>query len=141
MQEIHYFLQRFLRLILSGDILEGHTGLFLYIYFRCIFANAHRAATHTFHEESEQYPQNHKREQEAHDIVDPSGSVIRDLALDIYTGLLQCRDQIIITDIAGIIGDRYDLVRTLFRCDVNLLGIKVNTLDLTIRNHLQELRI
>ena len=50
-QKVHNLLQGLLRLILSGYILKGYSGLLLHIYLGITFADPHRASTlgHPFH--------------------------------------------------------------------------------------------
>ena len=44
LQEIHRLLQGLFRLVLSGDVLEGHSGFGLHIHLRPALAHAHHAA-------------------------------------------------------------------------------------------------
>ena len=56
MQEVDYLLEGFLRLILTGYILEGDAGLFLHIHLGITLADPHHAAAlgHLFHKEIKQ---------------------------------------------------------------------------------------
>ena len=66
MQEIHHFLQGFLRFILTGYILERNTGFFLYIGFGFALSDAHHSAAfvHLSHQPVHQENQKYKRYQQ-----------------------------------------------------------------------------
>ena len=73
MKEVNNFLQRLLRLILSGNILEGYTGRLLYIDLRIGLTNAKGSAgtaTHPIHEEGEEAPENQNGKNHGEDIID-----------------------------------------------------------------------
>ena len=84
MQKINHLLQRFLGLILSGNILERHTGTLLHIDLGIGLANTHGTAAHTLHQKGEQYPEQYQRNHKTEDIVDDDRSGVGNLAVNLH---------------------------------------------------------
>ena len=128
LQELNRLLQGFLRLILPGNILEGHAGLRLHVHLRTALADSHHAAGtgHSAQHHSHQDPDEDQRGKAQHDIQDQACRIIGNLLLEFHIRLIQALHDIRIRDPACIIGHLDSLARQILFLghDGHLIGIQ-----------------
>ena len=105
-QEFHRFLQRFLRLVLAGNILEGDACLGLHIHLRTALSDSHHSACagHPAQHNAHQDPDQDQRRKAQDDVQDQAGCVVRNLLLKLYVRLVQPLYKIGIRHPACVVG-------------------------------------
>ena len=151
MQEIHHFLQGFLGLVLTGHILERHTGLLLHINLRLALADAHHTAAsgHAAHDEHIGAHHKNDGDQIAQDAVQHGARCIRHLpGVSRHTVLRQHIFQILIRKNTGVIchlgtgqPGAFLLIRILLHLKGDPVRLHDDTVHLAVLHQFHELGI
>ena len=159
MQEVDDLDQRLLRLILTGHILEGDTGLLLHIHLRGRLADTHDAAvsvSHATHGHIHDDEDQNKREDDADEGLHDKSGIVRFLLIDDDPMLEHTVHELlrVCTDWHDIVADIHLIQvrtvftgavrrhrRTLLRDDRDITVAPLHLLDLITVDHRHELCI
>ena len=127
MEEVDDFDQRLLRLVLTGHILEGDTGLLLHIHLRGRLADTHDAAvsvSHAAHGHIHDDEDQNEREDDADEGLHDKSGIVRFLLIDDDAMLEHT-----VHELLGVCTDRHDIV-----ADIHLIQVRA-VLSGAVRRH------
>ncbi len=146
-EEIHDLHQRFLRLVLAGDIGERDPGLPLHVLLGVALAHAsHHAAGagHPAEEDGEQCPHQKDRQDVRQDHRDDHVRGVWHIRRDDDARIQHpLRQRIAALCKPCVVPEPGVIIRdaALFRCDVNGIGLNLHPGDLPVVHHLDELAV